>query len=406
MQCTKCEHVVNLEVEISFKFFICPKCFSLHEFLIDKLYFKREILKTSFDSSLVIGKSIVFDNENYCISNVVYKTINSDECWTEYELIALSGNKKYVIEENGHWIISEQIEVKKDSDSLEIHHNNIDYRIFERGSFHDESWYGFFDYEPTKKVIGFRDYINPPNVLSVEVEEKNPIYYLGKSYSEKEIKNIFNPEFLPVKEGIGIAQPFFINLYNTIIIFCCASIVVLFFHMIFYQKAKNQLIYKQTIDLVTQIDKEIETDIFELKGPIAPLNIIIQTDVDNSWLATDFSLENQSTGESAFFSKDIELYSGYEGGESWTEGSQTEDFTICGVSSGKYKIVFKPTKDTSDMRNTVLFVEVYWDKSNNWNFMSVILSFLFIVIILYYLNNNFETRRWYDSDYSPYNKDE
>jgi hypothetical protein len=406
MDCAKCNHITNLEIEINFKYFICPKCFSLYEFKNNQFEFKKELTKIKYNSYIEIGKSVIFENETYCVANLVVKKINPYEVWTEFELIAISGKKKYVVLEKGHWTISEKIELNKNFNTLEIYHDNIDYKLFEKDSAINHLGVGFFDYIFKSEQIGFRDFINPPYILSVDLEDGNPNYYLGKSISNKEIKKVFNLEKLPAKEGIGIVQPFYLNLDRVLMIFSFASIVILILHLFFYQTAKNQLVFKQTIDLSTQLDKEIETNVFELKGPIAPLNIIIDTDVDNSWLATDFTLINQTTGEIAYFTKDVERYSGYEDGESWTEGSQTEDFTICGVSSGKYKIAFKSTKDTNDVQNTRLFLEVFWDKSNSWNFLSVLICFGVTIIILYIIKNNFETRRWYDSDYSPYKKDE
>lgn len=405
MECPKCSHITNLESEINFRYFICPKCYSLFQFHEEQLHFKNTIPKTNSESFLNLGKSVTLENETFCVANFIIKCANGNEYWTEYELISLSGKRKYVIEENGNWIISKQIEVKRDSYSLEIHHNDIDYKIFEKGFSTDVSGAGFFEYKFSKETIGFRDYINPPYILSVEVEDNKSTYYLGTHHSGKEIKKIFNIEILPSKDTIGIVQPFYVNLNNLITIFCIASILVLCIHLFYYQTAKNQLIYSNDIDLNSQIDKEIETDVFELEGPIAPLNIFISSNVDNSWLATDFSLVNQTTNESVYFSKDVELYSGYEGGESWTEGSNYEDFTICGVSAGRYKIAFKSNKDTDDIKNSTMHLEVYWDKNNNWNFMIVLMTFVVITIFLYYLKNNFESRRWNDSDYSTYNDD-
>ena len=406
MECSKCKHITTLEININFKYFICPKCFSLHEYANNHLEFKKELTKIQYNSYIEIGKSVLFENETYCVSNFVVKKINPYEVWTEYELIALSGKKKYIVEEKGHWVVSEKIETQKNYNSREIYHNNIDYLLYEKDNFIDHFGVGFFDYKFKSNQIGFRDFINPPHILSVDLEEGNANYYLGTSISNKEIKKIFNLEKLPAKKGIGVVQPFYFDLDQVLMVFFFTSILVLMLHLFFYQNAKNQLVFKQTIDLSTQLDKEIETNVFELKGPIAPLNIIIDTDVDNSWLATDFSLINLTNGETAFFSKDVERYSGYEDGESWTEGSKTEDFTICGVSSGKYKISFKPNKDVNDTSNNRLFIEVFWDKSNSWNFLSVIICFGITIIILYLIKNNFETRRWFDSDYSPYKKDE
>ena len=405
IKCLECDGVVNLPVEIAAEYFVCPKCFQSHSYKKGILEADGNIKLGSFESHIPIGNSVFLHEQPYWVSNVILKKSADGYFWREYELISEKGTYKYLTEENGNWTISEQIELEKDYNKREIHYEDRDFALFCKGSYQDNSGVGFFDFKLRKNYVKYRDYICPPFLLSVEEEAKKQIVYYGHHLSAKEVKKLFNINVLPSKSKIGMVQPFYYDFKKAISIFCYAALIVLVSHLIFYQTANNHLVYSNTIDLVNANGKEVASGVFELKGPIAPLKIYIETAVDNSWLATDFSLINQSTGEVAYFSKDVEYYHGYEGGENWSEGSSSEDFNICGVSSGKYKIAFSPNKDSNDVSNSAMKIEVYWDKSDNWNFMVVLITFLVITIILYYLKNNFEQRRWYDSDYSPYSKE-
>lgn len=406
VRCLDCDFLVDLPLPILVEYFVCPKCFQFHSYKKEVFVAERNIKMGSFEFHITFGNSAVLEGQTYWVSNVILKKSSYGEYWREYELVSKKGSYKYLTEENGNWTISEQVELDKDFNKQEIHYDDKDFALFDKGSYQDNSGVGFFDFKLDQNYVKYRDYVCPPYLLSVEVEEKKQIVYYGHHISAKEVKKLFNLDVIPWKSKIGMVQPFYYDFRKVITIFCYATLIVLVSHLIFYQTSSNQLVYSDTIDLVSGNDKEVSTGVFELKGPIAPLKIYIETEVNNSWLATDFSLINQTTGEVAYFSKDVEYYYGREGGEDWSEGSSSEDFNICGVSSGKYKIAFRPHKDTNDMYNSAMKIEVYWDKSDNWNFMVVLITFLVITIILYYLKNNFEQRRWYDSDYSPYSKEE
>ena len=176
-------------------------------------------------------------------------------------------------------------------------------------------------------VIGVLTWLITVSYTHLDVyKRQKQTSFLGKHISSKEIKSIFNIKSVPTKSQVGMVQPFYFNLNNTIIVFCSACSFILISHLYFSSTSKNQLVYSNEINLLDNNNKEISTDVFELKGPIAPLKIFINSDVDNSWVATDFSLVNQTTSESSYFSKDIEYYHGYEGGENWTEGDTTDEF--------------------------------------------------------------------------------
>lgn len=406
VKCLDCSYVVNLPIEIPVTYFVCPKCYQSHNYKNGVLTANGTDKMSSFEFHIPVGNSIVLEGQTFWVSNVILKKSSDGESWREYELVSEKNHYKYLTEEYGNWTISEQVELNKDCNKQEIHYKDKDFALFDKGNYQNNSGIGFFDFKLNQNNLEYKDFVCSPYLLSVEVEEREQIVYYGHHISAKEVKKLFNLDIIPWKSKIGMVQPFYYDFGNTLAIFGYAALIILVSHLIFYQTSSNQLVYSNTVDLANNNDKEITTEVFELKGPIAPLKIYIETNVSNSWLATDFSLINQTTGETAHFSKDVEYYYGYEDGENWSEGSSSDDFNICGVSSGKYKITYTPNKDTNDVDNSTMKIEVYWDKSDNWNFMIVLVTFLVISVILYYFKNNFEQRRWYDSNYSPYNKED
>ncbi|NNE98794.1 MAG: DUF4178 domain-containing protein, partial [Pyrinomonadaceae bacterium] len=95
----------------------------------------------------------------------------------------------------------------------------------------------------------------------------------------------------------------------------------------------------------------------------------------------------------------IEYYYGVSGGESWSEGGQTNDATISSVPAGKYRLRIEGSwKDWN--RPMPIRVKVEQNIVRGVNFW---LAFIFLAIgpiIGVFKKLSFETRRWSESMYS------
>ena len=124
--------------------------------------------------------------------------------------------------------------------------------------------------------------------------------------------------------------------------------------------------------------------------------------MNNSWANAQVSLVNEATNEEEYAQKDIEYYSGYTDGESWTEGSKNTTFNFCGVAQGKYHLVIIPSKQDTDTSNQTMNIKAVWNESSVWNFMLSLVFLGGIFAIIFFLKKNFEQRRWENSDFTPY----
>jgi len=401
--CLKCNLETTLPFEVNYNYFICPNCFSCNEKSTEVFLTKENFPKPFQERVLTIGKLVTLYNTEYTVFNFIEKKTKEGDIWYEYELKSKDNLSLFITDEGGNWIIEKEIEKSKVSGNSYRYYNEVEFSLFEKGWVYENTGCGFFEYKLTNETIYYEDYVSPPQVLSLEKENgENDKYYLGEHISRNEVLKIFDLKYLPSKTYIGSAQPFYYNIIDVVKIFLSFAILTLIIHLTYYSYSKNELILERELNLT----ESYTTDIISLRGAIAPLTINISSNVDNSWVATDFSLTNIKTAETVYFSKDIEYYYGYSEGENWTEGDKNEEFSICGVSAGDYKITVNPTNDETNTVNNILKISVYWDKKHNWNFMFVILTFLVLIIILYYIKNSFESNRWSDSPYSPYTKDE
>jgi hypothetical protein len=169
-------------------------------------------------------------------------------------------------------------------------------------------------------------------------------YFKGEHISKNEIKKAFKIPNLPTYSGIGIVQPFYINIKQAINILCIAALLICLMQTYVYTSRANNTVFRESIYFKNIENKELVSKSFTLSGGSAPLEVRAYTALDNSWANVQLSLVNEKTNETTYVSKDIERYSGIEGGERWTEGSETEEFNICGVAPGTYHFVISAEK--------------------------------------------------------------
>ena len=403
--CANCNTKVSLSIDLNYKYYTCFSCHSNFKFDNGSLKYIDKLFDVSYPSLIKIGTKGLLKGEEYTVVNYTYKKNEKNEYWFEYQLKSGSNKELYLTEEGGHWVLEEKVDPKDIKDKFGLFYKDIEFKKYETGKSHEFYRCGFFEYKFDSSFSYYEEYINPPFCISIEKDDNENQYFHGEHIYSKIINKTFEIQNPPFKDSVGLVQPFYYNLNQVFTIFVVGIIIITALHIMFYSQSKEQLIYQDTFDLNQVNNKELYTDAFQLNGPIAPLSIAINSSVDNSWMTTDFALINQKTNETVYFTKDLEYYHGYSEGENWTEGSISDEFNICGVSEGSYKIMILPNKDITDTNNTSLNLKIYWGKPDNWNLYVVIFVFIVIGAILFFIRNSFESSRWEDSYYSPYKKD-
>jgi hypothetical protein len=108
---------------------------------------------------------------------------------------------------------------------------------------------------------------------------------------------------------------------------------------------------------------------------------------------------NEADGTEYNFTKEVEYYHGYEGGESWTEGSRQGEAFLSKIPQGKYHINIYPEFGSTDHSFSLTVRRDIAFESNL--FVAFLLLLVFPVGYSIY-RYSYEKRRWSESDYSPY----
>jgi hypothetical protein len=166
--------------------------------------------------------------------------------------------------------------------------------------------------------------------------------------------------------------------------------------------AKNEVVFQKTFyDSELTKEKLIKSSSFELKGGTSASEIFVFSPLSNNWLDVDIELINELTGERFEAIKSLEFYSGVDDGMSWTEGDQKESVVLSAVPDGRYYMLVYPDWGTnlSGLPNPSFTVEVRRDVAIWSNLFWTILLVSIYPIAIYFLEKNFESRRWMESDY-------
>jgi hypothetical protein len=146
-----------------------------------------------------------------------------------------------------------------------------------------------------------------------------------------------------------------------------------------------------------EVQQEFFREGIELK-PRRNIEVAAEAPVNNSWLDITGDFINEETGEVQPFGFPIEYYHGFDGGESWSEGSQHNDTMLSSMPRGRYLLrlhIFGeagkyPSAVTIRIRQGVpRFLHVF--------LLLLFLSIIPLLVLLYHWN--FEHRRWQDSEY-------
>ena len=140
---------------------------------------------------------------------------------------------------------------------------------------------------------------------------------------------------------------------------------------------------------------------FELPASRQAVEIHASADCEQSWIGLDTALINDDSGESDAVGIDLSYYHGYEGGESWSEGSRSGTAEVGGVKRGRYVLRVEPQfgKDAAGRLPPTVHVVV---RRGPFLWTPALLAFGLILawpLVLFLRSRGFEKRRWEDSDH-------
>jgi len=390
---------------------ICDSCGALC-----RLNYKRELVSTSKikeakTATFKPGTAFEIEGVNFVVIGYVVKTdTNYPGEWTEFLLFNPIYNCITLHESNGHYLLVKPtrfyVPGLNNQKSVKLEDGST-YELFARYKFKILKAGGEFTTELLRGTSpACIDYINPPYLLAFEKGVNEVCWYKGEYCSHKTVLGwLKKPVSLPSAEGIAPCQPHALNFsYNSLKkISLLAGVLLTLLFVISAAFSKDEEVYSDTFYEVEQTSgKNIVSGSFEITEDNKAAEVLLSSATANSWVDVDLTLVNETTGDQYFVSKGLEYYSGFTDGEAWSEGSNGTNVLISNVKKGRYHLNLLLTSSPGPGAYRQLNVYVKQDVPIALNYFIALTLILAFPALLYYQKRNFEKKRWYYSDYSPF----
>lgn len=403
--CKSCSHKSELIFPENISILAC-KCGKVHckedydgYYYTGNPYYSKGVLK--------IGQLASLDSNCWEIVGIANKfnPKKSFDRWVEYVMLNRKTNEFSFLNDsygNYTWFFETEKFAElnlPEKKPKSIHLDGDTYELFQHYSYRANSITGQFPYNP---IMGresiCRDYICPPNAVSIEHNEKtNEITcFKGRHFSRTEISEIVNDEAVlnQQHEGVGMAQPFYGNFdvvgFTRIGLAFIVLLVILNFGLI------SQLYPEKNISSMSFVstnknrsEEEFVSKPFILKDQTFPhyLNVSSSTSLSNEWLEMAITLVNEKTGDE----RELGLVMEYYSGAGWSEGSDFGEIGISSLPDGRYHLKIKCYSNAFSDKNVYLEVEEY--APTNWNFWLLGSISLALIILANIIRSQFERMR-------------
>ena len=356
-----------------------------------------------------LGMWATFDNMKFqLVGNITYTEEN--EGVYEYLFYAKAYGYRWLSCYNGHFSLEEKIEggLKTSYSACsalpckaEVKEFGKKWKMFERGNLEVFSVYGEMPWVAQKGDRSrYVEFIRPPFSLTIERSKNEMEFSVGKYISRSELQEAIGPVKVKWPWQSGVAS----NQVNTkkpeqcLLAFIAALFAVLAGFFAYGNLNSGTLVSNMTVS-ASQYKEEHLTKSFELSGENFN-KIEMRAAVDNSWIWVDFALVNEKEQSILDGSANLSYYHGYEGGESWSEGSREDVFIFKDVPAGKYKLLLlgKAGKGNSSKittgRGEPINIKVFDKVRLARYYLALSIVSLVFTILSVGLAISFEAKRW------------
>lgn len=422
--CTACGAPVTIRYPGATMSAVCESCHSVID-VTDKNYeiLSKHFAKTSlWKPTIPLNSRGKIDGKTWeVIGFMVRSDVASKYQWTEYLLFNPYYGYRFLTEDRGHWVFVTMIKRKPDDLSfasvrvkapMRVTMDKRTYRIYNRGLSKVEYVLGEFYW---RVVVGSEvnsaDYIDPPQMLSVEYDETEKVWSLGKHIETKDVEQAFK---LPPRVNSGFIgmgpiepSPYLADwkkmgpLWALFLGFLtCANIF-------FAGTSKDMTASEYSGNFVpnTKVN-DITIPKFILEKNSANVQITLTAPVSNSWFYVSGEMVNNATGASYPFEMTSEYYFGTDSDGAWSEGSSTHQLEFSSVPGGEYYLNIDT--ESGDFKNTnqqQFTITVKRDVQSWYNYWWFVFLVSISPVYTWIMMRRDEVSRWSNSDFNPYVSD-
>ncbi len=333
--------------------------------------------------------------------------------WSEYVLYHPERGFRYLAEENGHWTDAVPLHdlpaLGRQGGRPTASYGGEHFKHYATGDATTTFVLGEFPWEVRvgdREVV--RDFVHPPRMLSGEDTAGETAWSISEYVHAPALWKAFGlPGAPPRPRGVFACQPsphtgrtrryarvfgILVALFAVLAVGRCST-------------AKRERVFSREYSFAPGLPEDstsVDAGPIVLTGRPAPLEVAVNTNLDNAWAFFSFALVNEETGRRLEFAREISQYHGVEGGESWSEGSSSDAVRLPAVPAGRYRLQIDPEAEVP----VVYWVKLTHDVPGTWMFLVALLLLAAPAALIAISAASFESQRWSDSDYAPADDDD
>ncbi|WP_169453513.1 DUF4178 domain-containing protein [Pleomorphomonas oryzae] len=328
--------------------------------------------------------------------------------WDEYLLFNPYHGYRFLSHEAGHWTLSRVL--KRDLTDPKVRPrvrlDGNDYKIFLQGAAIVRHVQGEFYWRArVGEYWQTTEYISPPYILSIEENDSEINFSLGRYVPRADVIKAFSPQaYLPMSSGVGANQPSpFEGRVLRLWLWTLGAIVAAFLIQFSLASGMHERrAYADTV-LFNAVDKDrtYATQPFELQQSGA-VEIKGYAPVDNDWVELSLTLVEENTNTEHTSVMPIEYYHGQDSDGYWSEGQQTETTYFSMIPQGSYRLLVDADSGAfTRFGSTTVKLEVIEGIAYPSNLLMALALLLIPPIVQSWRKGYFERQRWSKSDFKP-----
>lgn len=419
--CDLCKHPVPYFTSHAYSSLVCGHCGQTYRYAGGQHYLMGHAAKVfnpieEQGGLLELGTVLRIRRVSYTIVGICcFKEKETGYKWREYTLHHAGQGYCTLSEFDGNFNLVREIrvepqELQMTADRLELEYNRKTFRLYNRYELKVISAVGEFPYRlDHAEQTAAAEYLKAPQLLILHsIDGEPPVCFMAEYVRPRDLEKSTG-RFMPPSQSANptrVLFPAFRPLSVFIAWFIFLALVILTGAVIGAVKPERELlnesflISKDSAGTFSHKDIVVPTT-FDLTEAHSNIGVQLYADVSNDWFATYIQLVNETTGKQYGFEQGVEIYSGVDDGEPWSEGSNTRWATLSSLPAGHYHMVFTPyTSGARDRISMRIRAVNNRPMPGNAIWILVITSLLPIgyTVAEYFM----ERKRWRYSDYSPY----
>lgn len=322
--------------------------------------------------------------------------------WSEYLLAGPEGKLIWLTEYDGHWNIAWTLSRSALAVVGNVRYGDQEFKHF-------QGYQAFVDYVigefPWRVRLGemvkVEDYVAPPRLLCRETTVDEETWTLAEYLSPDELREAFKLKTaLAAPRGIFANQPNPFadshgQVHRRFWRFLGLGLAIHFLLLFF--GPHGRLVDQNLIHGPNDDEPKLGAE-FRLTGAKNRIELEHDTTVDNNWVAFNTTLVNKDSGENWQVAREIGHYSGVDGGESWSEGSRSDEVVFADLPPGNYVLAVESDMD-ANARPVGDRLRVA-KAGPRWSSLFLLIGFLAIFPLYTFVRHrSFEVKRWADSDH-------